>query len=92
MFQIFLNFLIIFIVPILIGALTRLVFIKKQKGYKVSIVFGCIFVATSLCAVLIPSHGNEGPGLSAAGALCALLSSLICGLISLIIKKVKHEN
>lgn len=92
MFQIFLNYLTILIIPIFIGALTRLAFIKKQKGFIVSIVFICLFVIFGLYAILKPSHGSEGPGLNAVIALCMALSSSICGLVSLIIRKVKHEN
>lgn len=92
MFQIFLNYLTILIIPIFIGALTRLAFIKKQKGFIVSIVFICLFVIFGLYAFFNSDNGDEGPALNAIRVLCTALSSLICGLVSLIVRKVKHEN
>lgn len=92
MFQIFLNYLQIFIIPIFIGALTRLAFIKKQKGFIVSIVFACIFVIVGLYAILKPSHGSEVPVLYTVITLCMALSSSICGLVSLVVRKGKHEK
>ena len=89
MLQIFLNYLAIIIIPALIGVIARLAFMKRQKGYIVSVIFGCISVVAILYALLIYSHGDEGPALLAFSSLIATVTSLVCGGIINIVKNRK---
>lgn len=89
MFQIFLNYLTIIIIPALIGVIARLAFMKWRNGYIVSVIFGCISVVAILKALLIYSHGDEGPTLLAFSSLIATATCLVCGGIINIVKSRK---
>lgn len=89
MLQIFLNYLTIIIIPAIIGVIVRLAFMKRRKGYIVSVIFGCISVAAILYASLTYGNGNEGPVLLAFSSLIATATCIVCGGIIKIVKKRK---
>lgn len=92
MFQIFLNWLTIFIIPALIGVTIRLAFMKWRKGYIVPIIFFCISVVMSVYALLNYGNGDEGPGLLAVSSLTATAACVVCGVIIRIVKIVKKKK
>lgn len=90
MFQIFLNYLTIIILPALVGVIARLIFMKRRRGYVVSVIFGCISVVACLYALLNGGNGDEGPVLLAFSFLIATTTCLVCGGIVKIVKKKKR--
>lgn len=89
--QIFLNYLCIFILPALTGAVLRLVFMKKQYGWIVSLILGIASAGLLARAVFIPAGGSEAAGLETVQAATAAGCSLICGGAVRIAKK-KRKN
>lgn len=92
MLQIFINYLSIFILPAVFGVILRLAFIKKRKGYIVSIASVCCFALLALYALLRPNNGNEGPGLVALSALIFSASCVVCGVIIRTVQKNAHKR
>lgn len=90
MVQIFLNYLTVIILPALVGVIARLIFMKRRRGYIVSVIFGCIFIVACLYALLNYGNGDEGPGLLALSSLIATAACLVCGGIIKIVKKGKR--
>lgn len=90
--QIFLNYLTVFILPAVIGAAARLLFMKAQRGWIVSLVFTCLSVGAGTAVLVLPGNGNEAPGLLAISALTATVTSLIIGLILMLIRKQKNRE
>jgi len=89
--QIVLNYIVIFVIPALIGAAVRLIFIKKQKGYLVTVVLSCVTVLIGLFAIISSGSGNEAAGLFTLSACLSTLCSLLCGAIAYIIRKTKKK-
>lgn len=85
--QIFLNYLTVFIIPAIVGLVARLIFIKAEKGWAVSVTLGGISVAMALVNLFVDSHGNEAQGLLLIAALVATAVSLLCGAIGRLVRK-----
>lgn len=92
MLQIFLNYLTLIIIPALVGVIARLVFMKRRKGYIVSVIFGCISVVACLYALLNYGNGDESPALLAFSSLIATATCFVCGVCGVIIKIVKKRK
>ena len=83
----------VWILPLLIGVLIRLVFIKWKKGYILSGVFALITVVVWIWTKNLVSHGVDGTVMLFAWMSTILTGgSLIVGAISLLIKKIKHKE
>ena len=83
----------VWILPLLIGVLIRLVFIKWKKGYILSGVFALITVVVWFWSKNLVSHGVDGTVMLFAWMSTILtVGSLIVGAISLLIKKIKLQE
>ena len=86
----FQNIFTIFVLPLLIGMLIRLVFVKWKKGYILSGVFALITVVVWIWTKNLVNHGVDGTVMLLAWMSTELTGgSLIVGVISLLIKKIK---
>ncbi len=80
-----------FVLPFLLGMLTRLLFLKWQKGYVISGVFVLISVIVWIWTKNLVNHGVDGTVL-----LWAVMTTeftvglLLVGGISFLLKKMKH--
>lgn len=90
-FQIFLNYLTIFIIPVLVGISFRLIFRKKSKAWLVSAVFALITALFGVLTLLLSSGGNESFGLLTISSASALASSLVCGVIIRLAGRKKNK-
>jgi len=86
------NF-IVWVLPLLIGMLIRLLVIKWKKGYILSCVFALLSIVVWIWTKNLVNHGVDGTVM-----LLALMStiltggSLIAGIIYLLIKKIKNKG
>lgn len=83
MLQIFLNYLVIFILPLLFGALLRLIVGRRKYDWLVSPAALLLTAALVAYASTNPIPGSEGPGLRALQALCLLLGTQIVDCVFL---------
>ena len=81
----------IFVLPVLIGMVIRLLLLKWKQGYIVSGFFVLLSVAAWIWTKHLVSHGTDGTVLLWA-CMAAMLAagSLLVGGISLLIQKAKH--
>ena len=83
----------VFVLPLLIGVMIRLMFLKWKRGYILSGVFALISVIVWLWTKHLANHGVDGTvmlwGLMATELA---IGSLIVGGLSLLIKKMKHQK
>ena len=85
------NNFTIWIMPLLIGILIRLVFIKWKKGYIISCIFALISITVWIWTKHLVNHGVDGTVMLLAWMTTILtVASLITGGISLLIKKLKR--
>ncbi len=83
----------VWILPLLIGMLIRLSFIKWKKGYILSGAFALISIVVWLRTKNLVNHGVDGTVMLLAWMSTILTGgSLIVGAISLLIKKIKHKE
>ena len=81
----------VFVLPLLIGVMIRLMFLKWKRGYLISGVFVLISVIVWLWTKHLVHHGADGTVMLWALMTTILtVGSLIVGGISLLIKKIKH--
>ncbi len=84
------NIFVIWILPLLIGMLIRLVFVKWRKGYILSGVFALISIAVWVWTKILVTRGVDGTVMLLAWMTTMLfIGALIAGGISLLIKKLK---
>lgn len=82
---------IVFVLPLLIGVIIRLMFLKWKRGYMISGVFVLISVIVWPSTKYLVDHGVDGTVLLWAWMTTMLtVGSLIVGGISLLIKKIDH--
>ena len=85
------NNFIIWILPLLIGMIMRLLVIKLKKGYIISCGFALISIAVWIWTKHLVNHGVDGTVMLVAWMTTILtVASLITGGISLLIKKLKR--
>ena len=83
----------VWILPLLIGVLIRLLVIKWKKGYILSCVFALLSIVVWIWTKNLVNHGVDGTVM-----LLALMStiltggSLIAGIIYLLIKKIRNKG
>ena len=89
----FQNIFIIFVLPLLIGMLIRLLFIKWKKGYILSGVFALITVVVWIWTKNLVNHGVDGTVMLLAWMSTIFTGgSLIVGVISILIKKFRRNR
>lgn len=82
---------IVFVLPLLIGVIIRLMFLKWKRGYMILGVFVLISVIVWLSTKYLVDHGVDGTVMLWAWMTTMLtVGSLIVGGISLLIKKINH--
>ena len=83
----------VWILPLLIGMLIRLLFIKWKKGYILSCVFALLSIVVWIWTKNLVSHGVDGTVMLLAWMSTILTGgSLIVGVVSLLIKKIKLKE
>lgn len=81
----------VFVLPFLIGAIIRSVFLKWKKGYTLSGAFVLISIVAWVWTNYLANHGVDGTVvLWALMAAELTVGSLIVGGISLLVKKLKR--
>lgn len=87
---IFQNIMFAWVLPFIIGAILRLIFIKWKKGYIISGVFVVAIIGLWIYAKYLVSHGVDGTIMLLPWMATMLtVGSLLVGGISLLIKKLK---
>lgn len=85
------NNFTIWILPVLIGILIRLVFVKWEKGYIISCIFALISIAIWIWTKHLVNHGVDGTVMLLAWMTTILtVASVIIDGISYFIKKLKR--
>ena len=79
--QIIVNYVYIFIMPFVIGALIRFGARKKRKAYILTVGMVLFAVLMWAIALIVPNHGSEAYGLRAWMATCLAIGALIVGLV-----------
>lgn len=78
------------LIPVLVGALFRLIFIKKEKGYFATLLVLAVTLVLGGYALYLynfgHSGGNEGPGLLAWASACSLVGACLVEGIRKLIK------
>lgn len=91
MLQIVKNYLIIFIIPFLVGVAVRLLCRRVNKAYFITAAFAVLAIIAWVVAFVVPSHGSELYALIAAQATTAAVGTLLLELV-LQIKKAVQRN
>lgn len=86
------NILTLIVIPLIVGMIIRLAFLKKRKGYIVTIATGTISTLMLLMSVTVYTGGNEYLGIWFMISVSVFLGSLIVGLTSLILRKYKRQK
>ena len=77
MVQIILNYLYIFIIPIIIGFAVRFLILKINQAYWVTVFFVLLSVVSWIIVYIVPSNGSEMYGIWALQATAAAIGSLV---------------
>lgn len=80
--QIIANYLVIFIIPLLVGALIRFLLRKRNKAWLVTVLSAFLALAAFIAERTIPVHGSERNALLLFMAVCLLIGSLLMGIIT----------
>lgn len=80
MAQIMLNYLYIFIIPIIIGFAVRFFTRKTKWSYWSTVFFVVLFFVAWIIVYVVPSKGSELHGLWALQATAAAIGSLVTGI------------
>ncbi len=89
--QIILNYVSIFVLPILAGFAVRFFCRRLKKAWLVTAAGAVLTVIALIVALNPPIAGNEGYGLITVSAACATAASLITGLVCRLINRKKSE-
>lgn len=87
MAQIIKNYLFIFIIPLALGVIVRVLIRKKPKAWIFSAVCAVLTIAVGILFAVIDTHGDEGLGLCFIQTVCLLAGSLVTAGVSKIAKK-----
>lgn len=91
MLQIVKNYLIIFIIPFLVGVAVRLLCRRVNKDYFITVAFAALAIIAWAVALIVPSHGSELYALIAAQATSAAVGALLIELVLQIKKAVQKR-
>ncbi len=83
------NILTIFIVPVIVGIVFRLLFLKNRKGFVVTAVEGGIALIMFLLTVTVDTQGNEFLGIWFLMTLFAFIGSLVTEIAVIVRKKIR---
>lgn len=83
------NILMIFIVPVIVGIVLRLLFLKKRKGFIVTAVEGGIALVMFLLTLTVDTHGNEFLGIWFLMTLFAFIGCFVTEVAICIRKKIR---
>lgn len=86
--QIIINYLVILVLPLVIGLATRIILQRFNKGCFATILFAILTAIGWCVAITIPSQGSELYGLLAIQATAAFASSLVTGLVLRLKQKI----
>ena len=87
MAQIIKNYLFIFIIPLALGVVVRVLIRKKPKAWIFSSVCAVLTLVFGILFAVVDTHGDEGLGLCFIQAVCLLAGSLVTAGVSKIVKK-----
>jgi uncharacterized membrane protein YedE/YeeE len=80
MVQIMLNYLYIFIIPIIIGFAVRFFTRKIKRAYWATVFFLVLSFVAWIIVYVVPSKGSEMHGIWALQATAAAIGSLVTGI------------
>lgn len=83
------NIIMIFIVPVIVGIVLRLLFLKKQKGYIITAVEGGIALVMFLLSLTVDTGGNEFLGIWFLMTLFAFIGCFVTEVAICIRKKIR---
>ena len=83
------NYLFIFVIPLLFGFAIRFLGRGMVKAYSITAVFAGIAVIAWIVARVVPTHGSEQNALLAVQASCAAAASLLTGAVVSLMRKLK---
>lgn len=87
--QIFMNYLVIIIIPFLVGVFLRFLFRKRTKAWLITLITALLALAAFIVERTIPAYGSELYGLLVCMAASLLIGSLLIGTISRIVSHRK---
>lgn len=79
--QIIINYLFVFALPLIVGAVVRILLQRFSKAFFTTIAFAVLALAGWVAVHAVPSNGSELYGLLATQATVAFASSLLTGLV-----------
>ena len=85
--QIVLNYLVIVIIPFLLGALIRFLFRKRSKAWLVTAITAFLAVAAFIIERTVPNHGSELYALLVVQAVCLLIGALLIGAVTRMMRR-----
>lgn len=91
MLQIVQNYLLIFIIPFLVGTAVRLLCRRVNKAYFITAAFAVLAIIAWVVAFVIPSYGSELYALIAAQATSVAVGALLIELVLQIKKAVQKR-
>lgn len=81
MSQIIKNYMLIFVVPFLIGVAVRFLCRRAKRSYLITAGFAVLVVIGWAAFYIVPSHGSEMYGIIALMATSAAVGALLAGVI-----------
>lgn len=82
MLQIIQNYLLIFMIPFVVGVVLRLLIRKTRKPFILSVSAVVLAVIMWIVYAVVPTHGSEGYGIITLVFTTMALGTLISGLIT----------
>ena len=86
------NLLTVFVAPIIIGLVFRLVFIKSRKGFLVTVFSGGVTLLMFLLSVTVDTHGNEFLGIWFLITLFTFLGSVAMEIVIFLSNRIKQKR
>lgn len=86
------NILTIFIIPIIVGVVLRLLFLKKSKGFIVTTGEGVLMLLMLLLSETVNTGGNEYLGIWFLMTSFAFIGSLVTEIAIIIFRKAKLKK
>jgi len=79
--QIILNYIFIFVIPLIVGLALRLLFRRVKRAYWITVGLLIFAVAAWVIAATVPTHGSERYGLLAVQMTSGAIGALLTGLV-----------
>ena len=84
--QIFINYLVILILPFLAGFAVRFIVRRKRRAFVLKLCLMALAAILWGIAAVVPNHGSEANAITAMMAGCLAAGALAAGLVS----RVRH--